>query len=123
MAPIPRRGARWPREVRKIFRSVPFIVDDDDSFGIEAPRLRVSIDQDNLEFHKVEERDVYDTIQAYMAACRSATRTAAAGGIRSRSPCSCRSRKLAGLGTHAVDAGAGQCAARRAHASSSSAMS
>ena len=55
------------REVRAIFRSVPFIVDDDDSFGIEAPRLRVSIDQDNLEFHKVEERDVYDTIQAYMS--------------------------------------------------------
>jgi multidrug efflux pump subunit AcrB len=53
-------------ELRKIFRSVPFIVDDDDSFGIEAPRLRVSIDQDNLEFHKVEERDVYDAIQAYM---------------------------------------------------------
>ena len=54
------------REVRNIFRSVPFIVDDEDSFGIEAPRLRVSIDQDNLEFHKVEERDVYDAIQAYM---------------------------------------------------------
>ena len=54
------------REVRKLFQSVPFVVDDDDSFGIEAPRLRVSIDQDNLEFHKVEERDVYDTIQAYM---------------------------------------------------------
>jgi multidrug efflux pump subunit AcrB len=54
------------REVRKIFKSVPFIVDDDDSFGLEAPRLRVSIDQDNLEFHKVEERDVYDAIQAYM---------------------------------------------------------
>ena len=55
------------REVRQIFRSIPFIVDDDDSFGIEGPRLRVAIDQDNLEFHKVEERDVYDTIQAYMA--------------------------------------------------------
>ncbi len=54
------------REVRKIFRSIPFVVDDDDSFGTEAPRLRVSIDQDNLEFHKVDERDVYDTIQAYM---------------------------------------------------------
>jgi multidrug efflux pump subunit AcrB len=54
------------REVRKLFRDVPFIVDDDDSFGIEAPRLRVAIDQDNLEYNKVEERDVYDTIQAYM---------------------------------------------------------
>ncbi len=54
------------REVRSIFRGIPFIVDDDDSFGVEAPRLKVSIDQDNLEFHKVEERDVYDAIQAYM---------------------------------------------------------
>jgi multidrug efflux pump subunit AcrB len=54
------------REVRQIFKSVDFIVDDDDSFGVQAPRLRVGIDQDNLEFHKVEERDVYDTIQAYM---------------------------------------------------------
>jgi multidrug efflux pump subunit AcrB len=54
------------REVRKLFKSVPFIVDDDDSFGLRAPRMRVSIDQDNLEFYKVEERDVYDAIQAYM---------------------------------------------------------
>jgi len=54
------------REVRNIFRSIDFIVDDDDSFGVEAPRLRLSIDQDNLEYHKVEERDVYDTIQAYL---------------------------------------------------------
>ena len=54
-------------EVRKLFRSVPFIVDDDDSFGIPAPRLRVAIDQDNLEFFKVEERDVYDTLHAYLS--------------------------------------------------------
>jgi multidrug efflux pump subunit AcrB len=54
------------RQVREIFRAVPFIVDDDVSFGERAPRLRLSIDQDNLEFHKVEESDVYDTIQAYL---------------------------------------------------------
>ncbi len=54
------------REVRQIFKDVPFIVDDDDSFRNPAPRLRVSIDQDNLEYHKVEESDVYDTIQAYL---------------------------------------------------------
>ncbi|MDX2203637.1 MAG: efflux RND transporter permease subunit [Hyphomicrobiaceae bacterium] len=55
------------REVRAIFRSVPFIVDDDDSFGVEAPRLRVAINQDNLEFYKVDERDVYDTLQTYLS--------------------------------------------------------
>ncbi len=54
-------------QVRAIFRSVPFIVDDDDSFGIQAPRQRLSIDQDNLEFYKVDERDVYDTLQAYLS--------------------------------------------------------
>jgi multidrug efflux pump subunit AcrB len=54
------------REVRNIFRSVPFIVDDDVSFRERAPRLRFAIDQDNLEFHKVEQSDVYDTIAAYL---------------------------------------------------------
>ncbi len=51
-------------KVREAFRSVPFIVDDDVSHGTQAPRVRLSIDHDKLEFHKVEERDVYDTIQA-----------------------------------------------------------
>ncbi len=64
--PDPETRRTVARAVRQIFKSVPFIVDDDDSFGLQAPRLRISIDQDNLEFHKVEERDVYDTIQAFM---------------------------------------------------------
>ncbi len=54
------------REVRGIFKDIPFIVDDNDSFQNQAPRLRVAIDQDNLEYHKVEQSDVYDTIQAYL---------------------------------------------------------
>jgi len=53
-------------EVAALFRSVPFIVDVDVSFREGAPRLRIAIDQDNLEFHKVEESDVYDTIAAYL---------------------------------------------------------
>jgi Cu/Ag efflux pump CusA len=44
--------------------SVPYIVDIDDSIGEPRPRLRISIDQDRLEFFEVEQRDVYDTIQA-----------------------------------------------------------
>ena len=54
------------REVRKIFASVPFIVDIDDSIGERRPRLRVSIDQDRLEFFGVEQRDVYDTLQTLL---------------------------------------------------------
>jgi multidrug efflux pump subunit AcrB len=51
------------REVKKIFSAVPFIVDVDDSIKQPRPRLRISIDQDRLEFFGVEQRDVYDTIQ------------------------------------------------------------
>ena len=51
-------------ELKKIFASVPYIVDVDDSIGAPRPRLRISIDQDRLEFFGVEQRDVYDTIQA-----------------------------------------------------------
>ncbi|WP_315705449.1 MULTISPECIES: efflux RND transporter permease subunit [unclassified Bradyrhizobium] len=51
------------REVKKIFAEVPFIVDIDDSIGEKRPRLRLSIDQDSLEYFGVEQRDVYDTIQ------------------------------------------------------------
>jgi multidrug efflux pump subunit AcrB len=51
-------------ELKTLFRSVPFIVDVDDSFGQPRPRLRISIDQDRLEFFRVEQSDVYDTISA-----------------------------------------------------------
>ncbi len=50
-------------ELKTIFADVPFIVDIDDSIGKRRPRLRLSIDQDRLEFFGVEQRDVYDTIQ------------------------------------------------------------
>jgi multidrug efflux pump subunit AcrB len=50
-------------EIKKIFASVPFIVDIDDSIGEPRPRLRLSIDQDRLEFFGVEQKDVYDTLQ------------------------------------------------------------
>jgi len=51
-------------ELKKIFASVPYIVDIDDSIGKPQPRLRISIDQDRLEYFGVEQRDVYDTIHA-----------------------------------------------------------
>ena len=50
-------------ELKKVFAEVPFIVDIDNSIGEQRPRLRLSIDQDRLEFFGVEQRDVYDTIQ------------------------------------------------------------
>ena len=65
--PDPETRRATATQLRKIFESVPFIVDVDDSFGVPADRLRVSIDQDKLEFFHVEQRDVYDTIQAYLS--------------------------------------------------------
>jgi multidrug efflux pump subunit AcrB len=53
-------------ELKKTFADVPYIVDVDDSIGEPRPRLRISIDQDRLEFFGVEQRDVYDTLQALL---------------------------------------------------------
>ncbi len=51
------------REVREAFAAVPYVVDIEDSFGIPRPRLRLAIDQANLEFFRVRQSDVYDTIR------------------------------------------------------------
>ncbi len=48
--------------IRQAFESVPFIVDVDDSFGIQPRRLRATINTDDLEFFGVEEADVFDTL-------------------------------------------------------------
>ena len=48
--------------VEEAFRSVPFVVDVDNSYGAPARRLRATVSTDDAEFFKVEERDVFDTI-------------------------------------------------------------
>lgn len=57
-------------ETKRVFASVSFIVDTDDSYGLPRPRLRVSIDQDKLEYFGVEENDVYDTIRLLLGGTR-----------------------------------------------------
>ncbi len=49
-------------KVRAAFDSVPYVVDVDDSFGIQPRRLRATINTDDLEFFSVEESDVFDTL-------------------------------------------------------------
>jgi multidrug efflux pump subunit AcrB len=49
-------------KVREAFQTVPYIVDIDDSYGTPAERLRVTLDDANLNFHRVEQGDVFDTI-------------------------------------------------------------
>jgi multidrug efflux pump subunit AcrB len=58
------------RRLRGVFEGVDFVVDSDDSFGQPAERLRFAIDQDNLEFHRVEEEAVYDTLIALLGGVR-----------------------------------------------------
>lgn len=49
-------------KIRQAFDSVPYIVDVDDSFGVQARRLRATISEDDLEFFEVSEADVFDTL-------------------------------------------------------------
>jgi multidrug efflux pump subunit AcrB len=50
--------------VKATFRSVPYIVDVDDSYGQPRPGLRLVPDRDRLEALRVTDRDVYDSIGA-----------------------------------------------------------
>jgi multidrug efflux pump subunit AcrB len=49
-------------KIRAAFASVPYIVDVDDSYGVQARRLRATINADDLEFFGVQEADVFDTL-------------------------------------------------------------
>jgi multidrug efflux pump subunit AcrB len=61
--PDPQTRRAVAAKVREAFLTVPFIVDVDDSFGTPAPRMRVTVEDAALEFHKVEQRDVLDTVR------------------------------------------------------------
>jgi len=50
------------RKLRAAFEEVPYIVDVDDSFGVQPRRLRATISSDDLEFFGVQEADVFDTL-------------------------------------------------------------
>ncbi len=60
-------------EVKKVFRTVPYVVDVGDSYGHPRPRLRLSIDQEQLEHFGVEQSDVYDTIRTLFSQQRVGT--------------------------------------------------
>jgi len=53
-------------QMKALFKSVPYVVDVDDSWHQPRPRLRISIDQDKLEYFGVEQADVYDTLSALL---------------------------------------------------------
>ncbi|MDF3856056.1 multidrug efflux pump subunit AcrB [Paracoccus pantotrophus] len=60
--PDPETRRAVGEKVEAAFRSVPFIVDVDNSWGDAAPRLRVLISPDDLDFYGVAESDVFDSI-------------------------------------------------------------
>ncbi|MDE8342189.1 MAG: efflux RND transporter permease subunit [Acidocella sp.] len=50
-------------KVKAVFKSIPFIVDVDDSYGQPPPRMQMTVDQDELEYFGVQQSDVNDTIR------------------------------------------------------------
>ncbi|MEW5422152.1 efflux RND transporter permease subunit [Amorphus sp. 3PC139-8] len=62
--PDPEIRRQVATKVREAFESVPFVVDVDDSFGTPAERVRIAIDQENLEYYRVEQGDVYNTVSS-----------------------------------------------------------
>jgi multidrug efflux pump subunit AcrB len=67
--------------VREAFGAVDFVVDADDTLAHPWQRLRVSIDQEKLEFHGVEQQAVYDTISALMGGVKVGYSHRGAGAI------------------------------------------
>lgn len=61
--PDPQTRRAVAGKVREAFKNVPFIVDVEDSYRNRPERLRVAINQDSLEYYKVEQSDVYDTLR------------------------------------------------------------
>ena len=53
-------------EVEKLFRSVPYVVDVDNSFGQERPRLRLIPIRDRLDYYGLSERELQDSIGAIL---------------------------------------------------------
>ncbi|MBB5221870.1 multidrug efflux pump subunit AcrB [Amaricoccus macauensis] len=60
--PDPETRRAVAERVEAAFRSVPFVVDVDNSFGDPARRLRATISTDDADFYRVQESDVFDTL-------------------------------------------------------------
>jgi multidrug efflux pump subunit AcrB len=65
--PDPATRRAVAKEVEGLFRSIPYIVDVDNSYGLPRPRLRLTTERDRLEYFGVSEREMYDSIGALMS--------------------------------------------------------
>ncbi len=50
-------------KVRAAFESVPYVVDVDDSYGVQARRLRAVLKPSDMDFYRVQESDALQTLQ------------------------------------------------------------
>ena len=55
-------------ELERLFKSVPYIVDVDTSYGQPRPRLRLVPDRSKLDYYGLSEREMYDSIGLLMGA-------------------------------------------------------
>jgi multidrug efflux pump subunit AcrB len=60
--PDPETRRAVARKVEAAFRSVPFVVDVDTSWGEPARRVRATVSTDEADFYRVQEADVFDTL-------------------------------------------------------------
>lgn len=51
------------RRIRAAFEAVPYVVDVDDSFGVQPRQMRANLSPDDLEFYHVQESDALETLQ------------------------------------------------------------
>jgi len=54
------------RQLEGIFHRVPYLVDIDNGFGVQRPRLRLTANREQLEFFGVSERDMMDSVAVAM---------------------------------------------------------
>ncbi len=60
--PDPETRRQVAARVEDAFRTVPFIVDVDNSYGTPARKLRVTVSTNDSEFFRVQEKDALDTV-------------------------------------------------------------
>ncbi|MFZ5748388.1 MAG: efflux RND transporter permease subunit [Pseudomonadota bacterium] len=60
--PTPEARRKTAQVVAQLFRSVPYIVDVDTSYGQPRPRLRLTPDREKLDYYGISEREMYDSI-------------------------------------------------------------
>lgn len=60
--PTPEIRRATAAELETLFRSVPYIVDVDTSYGAPRPRLRLVPDRAKLDYYRLSERELYDSV-------------------------------------------------------------